>query len=160
MALRSGRVGIHPSQVDPITGMLLDGPTPGSVSLSELRDVDISTPSDGDFLSYEDGEWVNVKDNINDVTTLAVDLQNWSSDITSQSGSTLYKKIISLNNVYVKSPTIDIGASTGYVLPTLAEQASYDLLQYVTVDRAVPCLYLYASAIPTTAFYIKVEGVD
>ena len=97
---------------------------------------------------------MNVEDNTNDVTILAVDLQNWSSDTTSQSGSTLYKKTISLNNVYVESPNVDIGAGTGYVLPTLAEQTSYDLLQYVTVDSAVPCLYLYASAIPTTAFYI------
>ena len=267
MALKSGRVGIHPSQVDPITGMLLSSPsgstnyndlsnkpqingvtlsgnktssdlhiegasdltdlddvtisnpeagqlliydgdkwenqfasispvTPATLqslqdvlistpeagqtleynatsekwenvfasispfSLSELRDVEISTPADGDLLSYEDGEWVNVEDNTNDVTILAVDLQNWSSDTTSQSGRTLYKKAISLNNVYVESPSIDIGAGTGYILPTLAEQTSYGLLQYATVDSTVPCLYLYANAIPTTAFYIKVKGVD
>lgn len=93
------------------------------------------------------------------VTTLAVDLTGWTSDTTSQSGVTLYKKQISLNNVYA-SPSVDIGAGTGYVLPTSAEQESYDLLQYVTVDDAVPCLYLYASDIPTTAFYISVKGVD
>lgn len=91
-------------------------------------------------------------------TTLAVDLTGWTQDTSSQSGTTLYKKQISLNHVYVESPTVDIGSSG--VLPTVAEQESYNLLQYVTVDDSVPCLYLYASAIPTTAFYINVEGVD
>lgn len=94
----------------------------------------------------------------NGVTTLSVDLTGWTSDTTSQSGTTLYKKQISLNHVYVESPTVDIGASG--VLPTVAEQESYNLLQYVTCDDSVPCLYLYASAIPTTAFYINVTGVD
>ena len=94
----------------------------------------------------------------NGVTTLSVDLTSWTSDTTSQSGTTLYKKQISVNHVYVESPTVDIGASG--VLPTVAEQESYNLLQYVTVDDSVPCLYLYASAIPTTAFYINVTGVD
>lgn len=94
----------------------------------------------------------------NAVTTLSVDLTGWTSDTTSQSGTTLYKKQISVNHVYVESPTVDIGASG--VLPTVAEQESYNLLQYVTVDDTVPCLYLYASAIPTTAFYISVVGVD
>lgn len=97
-------------------------------------------------------------ENAHKVTTLSVNLTGWTSDTTSQSGTTLYKKQISLNHVYVESPTVDIGSSG--VLPTVAEQESYNLLQYVTVDDTVPCLYLYASAIPTTSFYINVEGVD
>ena len=92
------------------------------------------------------------------VTSVAVDLTGWASDTTSQSGTTLYKKSISLSHVYVASPSVDIGAGTGYTLPTAAEQEAYDLLQYVTVDGTT--LYLYASDIPTTAFYINVEGVD
>lgn len=90
--------------------------------------------------------------------TIAVDLQNWSTTTSAQSGTTLYKKAISLSHVYVESPTVDIGSSG--VLPTVAQQEAYNLLQYVTVDDTVPCLYLYASAIPTTAFYISVKGVD
>ena len=93
-------------------------------------------------------------------TTKAVDLQNWTQDTSSQSGTTLYKKAITLTNVYVDCPTIDIGCASGSTLPTVAEQNSYNLLQYCTVDDSVPCLYLYASAIPTTAFYIKVKGAD
>ena len=92
------------------------------------------------------------------VTQFTVDTSSWVSDTTSQSGTTLYKKSIALNHVYVDSPSVDIG-STG-VLPTTAQQDAYNLLQYVTVDSAIPCLYLYASDIPTTTFYINVEGVD
>ena len=99
-------------------------------------------------------------DGLNTVSTLAVSLTGWTSDTTSQSGTTLYKKQISLSHVYTSEPSVDIGAGTGYTLPTSAEQESYDLLQYVTVDDTVPCLYLYASAIPTTSFYIKVKGAD
>ena len=90
------------------------------------------------------------------VTRFEVSITGWSSDTTSQSGTTLYKKSISLNHAYVDVPTVDIGA-TG-VLPTSAQQTAYDLLQYVTIDGTT--LYLYANAIPTTAFYINVEGVD
>lgn len=110
--------------------------------------------------------WGKVKKWFSDITsgvmtstTLAVDLTNWSTDTTSQSGVTLYKKAVSVTNVYVDSPSVDIGAN-GSTLPTTAQQESYDLIQYATVDDTVPCIYLYASEIPTTAFYIKVKGAD
>lgn len=92
------------------------------------------------------------------ITSFNVTTTGWDTDTTSQSGRTLYKKEITLNHIYVESPSVDIGSSG--VLPTLAEQTAYDLVQYVTVDDTVPCLYLYASDIPTDAFYINVEGVD
>lgn len=107
----------------------------------------------------ENGNGVSL-DGINTAATLAVDLTSWVTDTTSQSGTTLYKKQISLNHLYVSCPSVEVGAGTGYTLPTTAEQASYDLIQYVTTDSSVPCMYLYASAIPSTAFYIKVTGVD
>ena len=94
------------------------------------------------------------------VTNVPVDLTNWTQDTTSQSGSTLYKKQITLNHIYVDSPSVEIGAASGSVLPTTSQQESYDLLLYCTADSTVPCLYLYASDIPQTAFYINVEGVD
>lgn len=100
----------------------------------------------------------NTVTNNHKVTQFQVSTSSWTSDTTSQSGTTLYKKSIALNHVYVDSPSVDIG-STG-VLPTVAQQEAYNLLQYVTVDSAIPCLYLYASEIPTSAFYINVEGVD
>ena len=93
-------------------------------------------------------------------TAFTVSTTGWTTDTTSQSGTTLYKKSVSLNHVYVTTPEVSIGAASGSVLPTTAEQESYDLIQYATCDSAVPCIYLYASDVPTTAFYIKVTGVD
>lgn len=92
------------------------------------------------------------------VSNFEVSTTGWTADTTSQSGTTLYKKQITLNHAYSESPSVDIGSNG--VLPTVAQQEAYNLLQYVTVDDTVPCLYLYASDIPTDAFYINVEGVD
>lgn len=92
------------------------------------------------------------------VSTFEVSTSSWTQDTTSQSGTTLQKKSISLNHVYVDSPLVKIGAASGSVLPTTAQQTAYDLVQYATLDGTT--LYLYASDVPTDAFYINVEGVD
>ena len=105
-----------------------------------------------------DEEVTNVN-NKHTVSTFAVDTTGWVADTTSQSGTTLYKKSVSISHVYA-NPSVDIGSASGNVLPTMAEQTAYDLVQYVTCDDTVPCLYLYASDIPTDTFYINVGGVD
>lgn len=92
------------------------------------------------------------------LTRKTVNTSSWTADTTSQSGATLYKKSIALSHVYVDSPSVDIATSSGSGLPTTAQQEAYDLLQYVTVDGTT--MYLYASAIPSTTFYIGIEGVD
>lgn len=109
----------------------------------------------GKVLDATQGKALNDK---HKVTSKQVDTSGWAADTTSQSGTTLYKKTISLNHVYVDSPSVDIGAASGSVLPTVAQQTAYDLLQYVTVDGTT--MYLYGSDIPTDAYYINVEGVD
>lgn len=91
------------------------------------------------------------------VTQFEVTTSGWTADSTTQSGATLYKKSIALTQVDSTFGVVAIG-STG-TLPSLAEQTAFDLVQYVTIDSTVPCLYLYASDIPTDSFYIKVEGV-
>lgn len=107
-------------------------------------------------LEYYEGR--NVDASGTQAAQFEVTTNGWTADSTSQSGTTLYKKSVSLSQVNTAMPTVSIGA-TG-TLPTTAQQAAFDLIQYVTLDSAVPCLYLYASAIPTDAFYIKVEGVS
>lgn len=92
------------------------------------------------------------------LTRKTVNTSSWTADTTSQSGSTLYKKSIALSHVYVDSPSVDIATSSGSGLPTTAQQEAYDLIQYVTIDGTT--MYLYASAIPSTTFYIGIEGVD
>ena len=96
------------------------------------------------------------QNNKHKVTSKQVATTGWTADTTSQSGTTLYKKTIALSHVYVTSPIIDIGASG--TLPTVAQQEAYDLLQYVTINGTT--LTLYSSAIPTTAYYINITGVD
>lgn len=68
MGLKAGRVGIHPSQVDPITGMLINGPTPGSISFEDLSDAQISNPEVGQTLQYNGTGWENVFASISPVT--------------------------------------------------------------------------------------------
>lgn len=72
MALRSGRVGIHPSQVDPITGMLINGPTPGSVSFEDLSDAQISNPEVGQTLIYNGEGWENEFSSVSPTTLAAL----------------------------------------------------------------------------------------
>lgn len=59
MALKSGRVGIHPSQVDPITGMLLE--SGGAKKLTDLEDVSISSVTNNQVLTYNNSttKWKN-----------------------------------------------------------------------------------------------------
>lgn len=93
-------------------------------------------------------------------TRFDVDMANWASS-QAQSGTTLYVKQIPLNHVYdINSVIVDIGQPSTVPLPTAAHQEAYNLLQYVTVDDTVPCLYLYSSEIPTSGYYIQVTGVD
>lgn len=119
----------------------------------------LTTTATGKVLDATQGKILN--DNITNkhkLTRKTVNTSSWTADTTSQSGSTLYKKSISLSHVYVDSPSVDISTSSGSGLPTTAQQDAYDLLQYVTVDGTT--MYLYSSEIPTTTFYIGIEGVD
>lgn len=122
--------------------------TPTLTSGTKIAEIDIDGTTTNLFAPSGSAEVV---------TQFAVDLSGWAADVTTQSGATLYKKAIALTEITSAFPVVGIGA-TG-VLPTIAQQAAFDLVQYVTFDNTVPCLYLYASAIPTDAFYIKVEGV-
>lgn len=124
------------------------------LSFDDIKN-DLSTSEEGYVLDARQGLALANK---HKVTSFEVSTSSWSSDTTSQSGTTLYKKSISLNHVYVDCPLVKIGAESGSVLPTTAQQEAYDLIQYATLDGTT--LYLYASAIPTNAFYINVEGVD
>ena len=137
---------------DDFNGMAIDS-TPTDNSVNPVQ-------SGGTYTALAGKANTTDVNNMHKVTTFEVDTTDWVEDTTSQSGSTLYKKTITLNNVYTDSIGIDIGTATGYTLPTVDEQTAYDLIQYATVDSAVPALYLYTSAEPGDTFYINVEGVD
>lgn len=126
----------------------------------------LTTTTAGKVLDATQGKALN--DSISDTNTdiinkhkltrKTVNTSSWTADTTSQSGATLYKKSIALSHVYVDSPSVDIATSTGSGLPTTAQQEAFDLLQYATVDGTT--MYLYATDIPSTTFYIGIEGVD
>lgn len=124
------------------------------VNTSDIAD-NLTTTTAGKVLDARQGLALGNK---HKVTRKTVDTSSWTADTTSQSGSTLYKKSIALSHVYVNSPSVDISTSSGSGLPTTAQQTAYDLLQYVTIDGTT--MYLYSSEIPTTTYYIGIEGVD
>lgn len=96
-------------------------------------------------------------------TKFQIPTTGWVADSTTQSGTTLQKYTVQLNHVYKETPEVSIGAANASTLPTPLEQRDYNLLKYITVDSAAsptPCLYLYASAVPSNGFYINVEGVE
>ena len=132
---------------------------------STLSDVPISTALSNLDTAVSGKASSTDVNNKHKITQKAVDITSgWTQDSTSQSGSTFYKKQITLNHIYVDSPTVEIGAYNA-VLPTTAQQTTYDYLRYVTVDDTVPCIYLYAdenmmSDSDRTSFYIDIEGVD
>jgi hypothetical protein len=128
------------------------------VNTSDIAN-NLTTTTTGKVLDATQGKILNDDiTNKHKLTRKTVNTSSWTADSTSQSGTTLYKKSISLSHVYVDSPSVDISTSTGSGLPTTAQQEAYDLLQYATVDGTT--MYLYASAIPSTTFYIGIEGVD
>lgn len=130
----------------------------GKINTTDIAN-NLATTTAGKVLDATQGKALNNSiTNKHKITRKTVNTSSWTADISSQSGTTLYKKSISLSHVYVTSPSVDISTSTGSGLPTTAQQEAYDLLQYVTVDGTT--MYLYASAIPSTTFYIGIEGVD
>lgn len=130
----------------------------GKINTSDIAN-DLTTTTAGKVLDATRGKALNDSiTNNHKITRKTVNTSSWTADTSSQSGTTLYKKSISLSHVYVTSPSVDISTSSGSGLPTTAQQEAYDLLQYVTVDGTT--MYLYASAIPSTTFYIGIEGVD
>jgi len=126
----------------------------GKINTSDIAN-NLTTTTAGKVLDARQGLALANK---HKVTRKTVNTSSWTADTTSQSGSTLYKKSIALSHVYVDSPSVDISTSSGSGLPTTAQQTAYDLLQYVTIDGTT--MYLYSSEIPTTTYYIEIEGVD
>ena len=126
-----------------------------------IDDINLISAEIDDNTYDENKVWSSLKlKNMNKTSVFEVSDLNWVPDVTSQSGVTLQKQTVNLNHVYNDVPEVDIAAASGNVLPTTDEQTAYDLVQYITVDSAVPCLYLYASEVPADPFYIKVKGVD
>lgn len=157
-SITSGSIDLITSGAVNTLKQTLEQSIDGKLGTSDIAN-NLTTTTVGKVLDATQGKALN--DNISNkhkLTRKTVNTSSWAADTTSQSGSTLYKKSIALSHVYVDSPSVDISTSSGSGLPTTAQQTAYDLLQYVTVEGTT--MYLYASEIPTTTFYIQIEGVD
>lgn len=157
-SITSGSIDLITSGAVNTLKQTLEQSIDGKLGTSDIAN-NLTTTTTGKVLDATQGKALN--DNITNkhkLTRKTVNTSSWTADTSSQSGTTLYKKSISLSHVYVDSPSVDISTSSGSGLPTTAQQTAYDLLQYVTVDGTT--MYLYASEIPTDTFYIQIEGVD
>lgn len=164
-SITSGSTDLIESGAVHVLKQTLEQSIDGKLGTSDIAN-NLTTTTAGKVLDATQGKALN--DSISNTNTAitnkhkltrkTVNTSSWTADTSSQSGTTLYKKSISLTHVYVDSPSVDISTSSGSGLPTAAQQTAYDLLQYVTVDGTT--MYLYASEIPTDTFYIQIEGVD
>lgn len=164
-SITSGSTDLIESGAVHVLKQTLEQSIDGKLGTSDIAN-NLTTTTAGKVLDATQGKALN--DSISNTNTAitnkhkltrkTVNTSSWTADTSSQSGTTLYKKSISLTHVYVDSPSVDISTSSGTGLPTTAQQTAYDLLQYVTVDGTT--MYLYASEIPTDTFYIQIEGVD
>lgn len=164
-SITSGSTDLIESGAVHVLKQTLEQSIDGKLGTSDIAN-NLTTTTAGKVLDATQGKALN--DSISNTNTAitnkhkltrkTVNTSSWTADTSSQSGTTLYKKSISLTHVYVDSPSVDISTSSGTGLPTTAQQTAYNLLQYVTVDGTT--MYLYASEIPTTTYYIAIEGVD
>lgn len=165
--ITSGSTDLIESGAVDVLKQTLEQSINGKLGTSDIAN-NLTTTNPGKVLDATQGKALNDSisstntaiTNKHKVTRIWVGTRSWVQDTTSQSGTTLYKKSVTLNYVYVASPSVDIANANNSVLPSAAQQTDYDLVEYVTVDDTVPCLYIYASDIPTTGFWINVEGVD
>ena len=81
----------------------------------------------------------------------------WTS--VTVNSATVYRYTVSISKADSAHPDIFLTAASG-AIPTSEEITAYGLLDYATVDDTVPCLYLYAAAVPTSDFVILVKGVS
>lgn len=164
-SITSGSTDLIESGAVHVLKQTLEQSIDGKLGTSDIAN-NLTTTTAGKVLDATQGKALNDSisntnkaiTNKHKLTRKTVNTSSWTADTSSQSGTTLYKKSISLTHVYVDSPSVDISTSSGTGLPTTAQQTAYNLLQYVTVDGTT--MYLYASEIPTTTYYIAIEGVD
>jgi len=80
----------------------------------------------------------------------------WSQ--VSVSGTTYYRYTLTLTYATGGVPKIDIAEGSA-AIPTTAEKAAWDLIEYCTVDDSTyKTVYLYAKTQPTSNFYVRVWG--
>ena len=96
-----------------------------------------------------------INDSILKQATAIIYSNGWSNSTTQVNGVEYYTYTVQLDDVFVESPVISIGATD--TLPTEAEQEAYDTWQYATVDDSTKELTLYSEEVPANSFVIIVR---
>lgn len=96
-----------------------------------------------------------INDSILKQATAIIYSNGWSNSTTQVNGVEYYTYTVQLDDVFVESPVISIGATD--TLPTEAEQEAYDTWQYATVDDSTKELTLYSEEVPANSFVIIVH---
>ena len=99
---------------------------------------------------------------IHHAALILVETTDWSAQTTQVSGVDYYIATKAISSVHQQVPDISIGCAATATLPTEAEQAAYNAVNYVTYEEDSQngmYLALYATAVPENNFYILAEGV-
>lgn len=89
------------------------------------------------------------------VANLQVSTTGWALD----SGSGRQKKTLTVTKVNSVNPMAAIGVSPGAVAPTDAEIAAFGVLVAIHPNDTTNTIDLYATAVPSSAFYLQIGGV-
>ena len=136
----------------------------GATSLASLSDTAITTPSDGQVLTYNSttGKWKNQNPSGGGTTITktryTITSSSWSASANAD-GYYTYSVSLSPTLYTVVAPNVYIAGSTDSTAPTNTEKS-----MFAYVDRCrlagYSSLTLYAKTKPTSTFYIYVEGVN
>ena len=146
------------------TVLSIAGASGGATTLSALTDTAITTPTDGQVLTYNSvtGKWKNQNPSGGGTTITktryTITSSSWSASANAD-GYYTYSVSLSPTLYTAVAPNVYIAGSTDSTAPTDTEKS-----MFAYVDRCrlagYSSLTLYAKTKPTSTFYIYVEGVN
>ena len=156
------------SSADPVHVNIIgkiDPNNSGASTLSDLTDTSITSPSNGQVLTYDstNSKWINSTpsggggDTVSKTRYSVSYSSGWSSSANSDG---YYTKTISLSPSIKSSPNIYIAGSSDTNQPTDTYKKMYSLLERCALSASGASLTLYATSKPTSTFYIWVEGEE
>ena len=110
---------------------------------------------DSDAAGHLQLEIDDINDSILKQATITIATSGWSNSTTEINGVDYYTYTVQLDDVFVDSPVIGIGAAG--TLPTEAEQEAYNTWAYATVNDSTKVLTLYSEEVPSNNFVIIVH---
>lgn len=96
-----------------------------------------------------------------DVSTIfLIDKNNWSANVTTESGVDYYTYDIPINHFYAMSIQLKASGATENIFPTKDEKKAASMISEARGIRSQNIVRLFAEKLPTIDFYIMLKGVD